>query len=212
MNKLEARRQERLSVLVAMDTPLWQARQPFDGVDEAGRGPLAGPVTAACCIMPPEPLLPWVDDSKKLSEARREKLYEEITQIALFWQVGEASPEEIDTMNILEATKLAIRRATQGAPCTLFLCDSVPHLRLDGEVRSLIKGDQRCYSIAAASILAKVTRDRLLRTMDARYPGYDFARHKGYGTAAHIDALGRLGPCPIHRRSFIGKFLPGGAS
>lgn len=208
MSKIEDRRRERLRELTETDTPFWQMAHPFAGMDEAGRGPLAGPVVTACVIMPPEPLLLWVDDSKKLSEARRESLYEEIVEIALFWQIGQATAEEIDTLNILEATRLAMRRAAAGAPCRLFLCDDVPHLQLQGgEVRCMVKGDQRCYSIAAASILAKVTRDRQLREMDRQYPAYGFAKHKGYGTAEHIQALRRLGPCPEHRRSFIGKFV-----
>lgn len=210
MGKIEDRRRERLRELTQTDMPLWQMETLFAGMDEAGRGPLAGAVVTACVVMPPEPLLLWVDDSKKLSETRRESLYEEIIQTALFWQIGQASAEEIDTLNILGATRLAMRRASERAPCDLFLCDDVPHLQLPGaEVRCMVKGDQRCYSIAAASILAKVTRDRQLREMDQRYPGYGFAKHKGYGTAEHIQALRRLGPCPEHRRSFIAKFVQG---
>ena len=176
------------------------------GIDEAGRGPLCGNVTVGCVVMPPEPLLPDVDDSKKLSPKMREQLYREITRTALYWGVGEASPEEIDRLNILEATRLAMRRAAEGIPAELFLIDAVRNVGLKGEEKPIIHGDALSYSIAAASILAKVTRDKEMEELDRLYPGYGFAQHKGYGTAAHIAALKALGPCPAHRRSFIGHF------
>lgn len=207
MATLEERRRKRLEELIQTDLPLWQAGTAFAGLDEAGRGPLAGPVMAACVMMPPEPLILGVDDSKKLSEKRREALYEQITQTALFWQVGIATAEEIDELNILNATRLAMQRAAEGAPCALFLSDALPGLVLPGEVRSMVHGDSLCYSIAAASILAKVQRDRDMARLDADYPQYGFAQHKGYGTAAHIAALRAAGPCPEHRRSFIGNFV-----
>lgn len=201
------KREERLRILTQTDLPLWEAGVVFAGMDEAGRGPLAGNVVAACVAMPKAPLLPWVDDSKKLSPARREKVYAEIMQTALYVGVGQATPEEIDQMNILEATKAAMRRAAEQVPASLFLIDAVSGLHLKGEERGIIHGDALCYSIAAASIVAKVTRDRQLLALDAEYPGYGFAQHKGYGTPQHIAALRALGPCPAHRRSFIGHFL-----
>ena len=176
-------------------------------MDEAGRGPLAGNVVAACVVMPPQPLLLWVDDSKKLSPARRDKVYDEIMAHALFVGVGQASPEEIDKINILEATKNAMRRAAKDAPADVFLLDALSGLGLPGEERGIIHGDALSYSIAAASIVAKVTRDRQMLALDQQYPGYGFAKHKGYGTAQHIAALREMGPCPAHRRSFIGHFV-----
>ena len=177
------------------------------GIDEVGRGPLAGNVVCACVVMPPEPVLMWVDDSKKLSESRREKVYEEILQHAYFVGVGEATPEEIDQLNILEATKLAMRRAAAQVPAEVFLVDAVTNLGLNGREVPIIKGDATSYCIAAASIVAKVTSDRQLIALDEVYPGYGFARNKGYGTAEHIAALRELGPCPAHRRSFIRNFV-----
>jgi len=203
MNK----REEKLQTLIQTDAPLWEKGIAFAGMDEAGRGPLAGSVVAACVVMPPEPLLLWVDDSKKLSPARREKVFDEILKTAVFVGVGEATAAEIDEINILEATKNAMRRAAAGAPASLFLIDAVQGLGLPGEERGIIHGDALCYSIAAASIVAKVTRDRQMPELDRLYPGYGFSQHKGYGTAQHIAALRALGPCPAHRRSFIGHFV-----
>ena len=201
------KRDERLKALTQTDAPLWAQGVAFAGMDEAGRGPLAGNVVAACVMMPPQPLLPWVDDSKKLSAKRRELVYEEIMAAALFVGVGEASPREIDQYNILEATKMAMRRAAQGAPARLFLIDALSSLGLPGEERGMIHGDALCYSIAAASIIAKVTRDRQMIALDREYPQYGFARHKAYGTAQHIAALREFGPCPAHRSTFIGHFV-----
>ena len=177
------------------------------GVDEAGRGPLAGPVAAGCCVMPAEPLLPGVDDSKKLSEKKREALYEQILETVVYARVAYATAEEIDELNILEATRLAMARAAADAPCGLFLLDAMEHVPLPGEQRAIIHGDALCYSIAAASILAKVARDRLMRELDEKYPQYGFAKHKGYGTAEHIAALRQYGPCPEHRSLFVRKFV-----
>lgn len=204
---MTAKREERLRILTQTDAPLWERGLAFAGMDEAGRGPLAGNVVAACVIMPPMPLLPWVDDSKRLSPARREKVFDEIMQTALFVGVGQATAAEIDEINILNATKNAMRRAAQGAPAALFLIDALEGLGLPGEERGVVHGDALCYAIAAASIVAKVTRDRQMLALDAEYPGYGFARHKGYGTPEHIAALRALGPCPAHRRSFIGHFI-----
>ena len=201
------KREERLAILTQTDRPLWERGVRFAGMDEAGRGPLAGNVVAACVVMPKEPLFPWVDDSKKLSALRRDKVFDEIMGAALFVGVGQASPEEIDRFNILEATRMAMRRAAEGAPADVFLIDALSGLGLPGEERGIIHGDALCYSIAAASIIAKVTRDRQMAELDARYPGYGFVQHKGYGTARHIAALKQLGPCPAHRRTFIGHFV-----
>jgi len=178
------------------------------GMDEAGRGPLAGNVVTACVVMPPEPLLMWVDDSKKLSESRREKVFQEIMDCALYVGIGQATPEEIDAMNILQATKKAMREAAAQIPAEIFLIDAVTGLGLNGQEVPIIKGDATSYAIAAASIIAKVTRDRQLQELDKLYPAYGFARNKGYGTKEHIAALREIGPCPAHRRSFIGNFWP----
>lgn len=176
------------------------------GIDEVGRGPLAGNVVTACVVMPKEPLLPWIDDSKKLSEVRREKVYQEIMDIALYVGIGQATPEEIDEINILEATRKAMREAAAQVPADIFLIDAVTGLGLHGQEVPIIKGDATSYAIAAASIVAKVTRDHQLIELDKVYPEYGFARNKGYGTAEHIAALKLLGPCPAHRRSFIRNF------
>lgn len=200
-------RHQRLMELTKTDEPLWAMGILFAGMDEAGRGPLAGNVVAACVAMPPKPLLEWVDDSKKLSPARREAVYGLIMETALYVGVGEAAPEEIDAVNILNATKEAMRRAAAGVPATLFLIDALSGLGLRGQERGIVHGDALCYSIAAASIVAKVTRDRQMEALDAQYPGYGFMKHKGYGTPEHIAALRALGPCPVHRKSFIGHFV-----
>lgn len=176
------------------------------GIDEVGRGPLAGNVVTACVVMPPEPVLMWIDDSKKLSEARREKVFQEIMDNAIYVGIGQATPEEIDTINILEATKKAMREAASQVPADIFLIDAVTNLGLKGREVAIIKGDATSYAIAAASIVAKVTRDRQLIKLDKLYPQYGFARNKGYGTAEHIAALKEYGPCPAHRRSFIRNF------
>lgn len=197
----------RLAEISATDREIWETGRVFAGIDEAGRGPLCGPVAAACVVMPKEPLLLYVDDSKKLTEKRREALYDQILETALYAKVILASPEEIDRVNILNATKNAMALAAKDAPCDLFLVDAIATLDVQGEVRGIIHGDAVCYSIAAASILAKVTRDRLMRELDETYPQYGFAKNKGYGTAQHIAALKEYGPCPAHRRSFIGNFV-----
>ena len=177
------------------------------GMDEVGRGPLAGNVVTACVVMPDEPVIPWIDDSKKLSEGRREKVYTEIMEHALYVGIGEVSPAEIDEINILEATRKAMREAASSVPAGIFLIDAVTGLGLNGREVPVIKGDASSYSIAAASIIAKVVRDRQMIELDALYPQYGFARNKGYGTKEHIEALRKYGPCPFHRRSFIGHFV-----
>lgn len=174
------------------------------GVDEAGVGPLAGPVVAAAVIFPPGRGLPGVDDSKRLEPTEREALAAEIRDTALAWALGRAEVEEIDRLNIYRAALEAMRRAVTAlatAPdFVLFDGRRPPAIPTLGEI--VIGGDARCHAIAAASILAKTDRDALMVEYDARYPGYGFADHKGYATGAHRDAIRRLGPCAIHRRSF----------
>ena len=175
------------------------------GVDEAGRGPLAGPVCAAAVILPPETELPGLNDSKKLSEKRREQLFPEIQRIALAWSVAFASVEEIEERNILGATMLAMNRAIAGLSLTpdLALIDGNRNKEIEVPSRCVVHGDARCASIAAASILAKVSRDHLMLELAREYPQYGFEKHKGYGTRAHYAALREYGPCPAHRPSFL---------
>ncbi len=177
------------------------------GVDEAGRGPLAGPVVAAACILSPDCPILGVNDSKKLSPARREALYQAITQNALSYCVALIEPDEIDRINILQATIRAMRLAVSGLHLTpdLLLVDALNLPDVSMHVQAIIKGDAKSVSIAAASILAKVTRDRLMDAYDVLYPGYGFIRHKGYGTPEHYAAIDRLGITPIHRLTFLKK-------
>ena len=177
------------------------------GVDEAGRGPLAGPVCAAAVMLPGGLVIEGVNDSKKLTERRREQLYDEIKEKALHWAVAFAGVEEIETLNILGATYLAMNRAIAGLGVVpeLALIDGNRAKGVEYDTRCVVGGDGKCADIAAASIMAKVTRDRLMCELDVQYPGYGFARHKGYGTAAHYVALRELGPCPAHRLSFLRK-------
>ena len=177
------------------------------GMDEVGRGPLVGNVVTACVIMPADPLFQWMDDSKKLSQLRREELYDQIMANAIYVGVGEATPEEIDQMNILNATRLAMERAAQDAPATLCIVDAVRGLHLPFPTMPIIRGDATSYNVAAASIVAKVTRDRQMVAYAKEYPEYGFDHNMGYGTAEHIAALKRLGPTPAHRRSFISNFV-----
>lgn len=198
---------EKLAEITVRDRALWAQGIVFSGIDEAGRGPLAGPVAAACVIMPAEPLLAGINDSKKVSPKKRELLYEEILKTAVYARVAMATVEEIDSLNILHATRLAMVRAAQDAPCALHLVDGTERLDLPGEQRAVVGGDALYYSIAAASILAKVARDRLMVELDVEYPQYGFAGHKGYGTAVHIEAIRAHGPCPAHRSLFIRNFI-----
>ncbi len=182
----------------------------FCGVDEAGRGPLAGPVYAAAGILPPDSPIDGVTDSKKLSEKKREMLFDTIRERAVAYCIASASVEEIEEHNILNATYLAMTRAVEGLAVQpqLALIDGnrIPP-QLAVPAKYVVKGDALSESIGAASILAKVARDRVMREADRQYPAYGFAVHKGYGTAAHIAALKALGPCPLHRPSFLKKIL-----
>ena len=180
------------------------------GVDEAGRGPLAGPVCAAACVLPAGLVIAGLNDSKKLSEKRREALYDQITAQALAWAVCLVDEKVIDEINILQATYRAMRGAVEGLTLRPDLClvDGNRDPGLGLPTRTVVKGDATCASVAAASILAKVTRDRLMLEYDKTYPGYGFAVHKGYGTKAHYAAVAELGLCPIHRRSFFKKHGP----
>ncbi len=177
------------------------------GIDEAGRGPLAGPVVVAGVIMPLDDVIDGVDDSKKLSEKKREQLYEIILSKAINVRVAVIDNEIIDKINILNATKQGMLQCIDGlAEADAVLIDAV---KLDAKVPtvSIVHGDALSYSIAAASIVAKVTRDRIMSELSAQYPQYNFAKHKGYGTSEHIKLLRQYGPCPIHRRTFIRHFV-----
>ena len=179
------------------------------GIDEAGRGPLCGPVVAAAVILPDEYNILYINDSKKLSETKREEVYKEIDKYAIAYGVGIVSPERIDEINILQATYEAMRTAIHKLSVTpdILLNDAVTIPMVDIKQVPIIKGDAKSQSIAAASIVAKVTRDHLMEEYDKLYPEYGFAKHKGYGTAAHIKAIKEYGPCPIHHRTFIKNFI-----
>ena len=184
-------------------------RTPYCGVDEAGRGPLAGPVCAAAVILPEGLVIPGLNDSKKLTAKRRDALYDIICDTAVAFGIAFATVDEIEALNIKGATYLAMERAIADmdpAP-VLALVDGNDKNTLSIPAVKVVKGDSLCASIAAASVLAKVTRDRYMDDLDALYPQYGFAKHKGYGTAAHIAALKEYGPTPIHRRSFIKNFV-----
>ena len=178
------------------------------GVDEAGRGPLAGPVVAAAVILPADCFLMYLDDSKKVTPKRREVLFGQIKETAVSYGIGIVGPEIIDEVNILQATYEAMRRAVAELDPQpgILLNDAVTIPGIRASQVPIIKGDSKSVSIAAASILAKVTRDRLMCEMDEQFPAYGFAKHKGYGTAEHIAAIRKYGPCSIHRKTFIGKF------
>ena len=184
------------------------------GIDEAGRGPLAGPVSVGAVIMKPKSNLEWVNDSKKVTERRREILYDKIIEDSIVWDVEIVTQSEIDEYNILEATKIGLNRCVKsiinklGKVPDLVLVDALKDIdTCDIPYESIIKGDATCYSISCASILAKVTRDRLMREYDEIYPQYGFAKNKGYGTKAHIEAIKECGPCSLHRKTFITHFV-----
>jgi len=176
------------------------------GVDEVGRGPLAGPVVCAAVILPENCEIIGIDDSKKLSEKKRNILFDEIKKQAISYNIEFVSEKEIDELNILNATKKCMEKVINNLPIKpdIMLVDAVTGLNINCESKSIIKGDSLSYSIGAASILAKVTRDRYMEELDSKYPEYGFKKHKGYGTKLHMDTLREIGPCEIHRRSFIG--------
>lgn len=208
---------ERLKAIKKIEEELYdQGIKSIAGIDEAGRGPLAGPVVVACAIMPHDSMIEGVNDSKKVSEKKREKLYDLITEESIAYGVGIISQEEIDRINILNATKEGLTMAIKEMEKNLYernrgfvkpeiiLVDALTKIDTDNiPYRSIIKGDSKSYSIAAASIIAKVTRDRIMRQWAEIYPMYGFEKHKGYGTATHIAAIKQYGLCPLHRRSFV---------
>ena len=178
------------------------------GVDEAGRGPLAGPVYAAAVILPPDADLPLLRDSKKLTPKQRDRLFDQIREVAVAWCIADASVKEIEELNILQAAMLAMRRAVEGLAVApdLVLVDGNRHPDTGKPERLVVGGDDTSACIAAASILAKVSRDRKMLELDAAYPGYEFAKHKGYPTKLHYQKLTELGSCPAHRESFLKKW------
>ena len=203
---------ERLTILKQIEEEIYNKEDVkyICGIDEAGRGPLAGPVVVASVIMPKDSMIEGVNDSKKVSENKREKLYEEITNTAIEWGVGIIDQREIDEINILNATKKGLTNSLKELEIKpdLILVDALTNIDTLGiPYRSIIKGDAKSYSIAAASIIAKVTRDRIMRQWDELYPEYGFEKHKGYGTKMHIDAIKEYGPCPLHRKNFIKNFI-----
>lgn len=179
------------------------------GVDEAGRGPLAGPVCAAAVVLPKGLILEGVNDSKKLTEKKREALFDVITEQALDWSVAFATVEEIEEINILNAAMLTMKRAVEGLknPVDFAIIDGNRKPPLEIDCEAVVKGDAKSMSVAAASILAKVSRDRILRQYAVDYPQYGFEKHKGYGTKVHVEALKKYGPCEVHRPSFLKKIL-----
>lgn len=202
---------ERLTILKEEEEKLYNNDINFIcGIDEAGRGPLAGPVVVGAVILPKDSFIEGVNDSKKISEKKREKLYEIITQEAIAYSVGIVDQRTIDEINILNATKLGVKLALEGLKQKpdVIMVDALNNIDTLGiPYISVVKGDAKNYCIAAASIIAKVTRDRMMREWDEVYPIYGFSKHKGYGTAEHIRILKENGPCPLHRKSFIKNFF-----
>ena len=219
MNKKEQERMEKQAARLAKERERLEAMSVYEkqyasclaicGIDEVGRGPLAGPVVAGAVILPKDTEILYLNDSKKLSEKKREALYDEIMEKAVAVGIGMASPARIDEINILQATYEAMRMAIDKLQVRpdLLLNDAVTIPGVEISQVPIVKGDAKSISIAAASIVAKVTRDRMMKEYEEIFPGYDFASNKGYGTKAHIQALKTLGPCVIHRRSFIGNFV-----
>lgn len=208
---MKANKIETTLKLVEYDRNIAKQYNIFCGIDEAGRGPLCGPVVVASCIMPldNDKIIMGINDSKKLSEKQREELFEQIKKTAICYSIQEIDEKTIDEINILEATKLGMKKAIEGLSQkpNLALVDAVKNIDSDVQQIAIIKGDATSYSIAAASILAKVYRDKLMQKLDAEYPEYHFAKHKGYGTKEHIELLKKFGPCKIHRKSFIKNLI-----
>lgn len=202
---------DRLNILKQEERKLYEGNvQYICGIDEAGRGPLAGPVVVGAVILPEDSFIEGVNDSKKISEKKREKIYEQITNEAIAYSVGIVDQKTIDEINILNATKLGVKIALEGLSQKpdIIMVDALNNMDTLGiPYISVIKGDAKNYSIAAASIIAKVTRDRIMRQWDEVYPIYGFAKHKGYGTAEHIKVIKESGPCILHRKSFIKNFI-----
>ena len=202
---------ERLNKLKEFEQKLYDDKIKYiAGIDEAGRGPLAGPVVIGCVIMNKESFIEYVNDSKKVSEKRREMLYEKITEEAISWSTGIVWQNEIDEINILNATKKALTMAIDNLDVKpdMILVDALDKIDTRGiPYISVIKGDAKIYSISVASIIAKVTRDRIMREYDEVYPEYEFSSHKGYGTAKHVQAIKEYGICPLHRKTFVKNFI-----
>jgi len=202
---------ERLTNLKQIENQIYQQKiEKICGIDEAGRGPLAGPVVVAGVIMPKDSMIEGINDSKKVSEKKREKLYDLIIEEAISYSVAIIGQDVIDEINILNATKLGVKKVIEEIDIKpeLILIDALTSIDTKGiKYESIVKGDTKCYNIAAASILAKVTRDRIMRQWDEIYPQYGFLSHKGYGTAKHMQAIRECGLCPIHRRSFTKNIL-----
>ena len=194
-----------MSTRLEDENEIWAKGELLVGIDEAGRGPLAGPVVIAGVVFPMGFDDPRINDSKQLSEKKREELYSVIIDNALYYEILVVSNEEIDASNIYAVTKEAMGKIALALPVNYVLTDAMP-LDMEKHVTSIIKGDAKSISIAAASILAKVTRDRIMKEYDALYPEYNFKKHKGYGTKEHLEALNTYGPCPIHRKSFAPVF------
>lgn len=207
---MREKEEERLKKLKEIENELHQKGfSKICGIDEAGRGPLAGPVVVAGVIMPEDSMIEGVNDSKKVSEKKREKLYEQIIEEAISYSIAVIDQKVIDEINILNATKQGVTEVVDGLKekPDLIIVDALDHINTRGiPFDAIIKGDAKCYSIAAASILAKVTRDRIMRQWDEVYPQYGFLSHKGYGTAKHIAAIKEYGLCPLHRKTFTKNF------
>jgi len=202
---------ERLTKLKEIEKDLYnKGFKNICGIDEAGRGPLAGPVVVAGVIMPKDSMIEFVNDSKKVTEKRREMLYDKIKNEAISYSIAVIDQNIIDDINILNATKQGVTEVVDGLDVKpdLIIVDALTHINTRGiPYEPIIKGDAKCYNIAAASILAKVTRDRIMRQWDEVFPQYGFAKHKGYGTKAHIEAIKKYGLCPIHRKTFTTHFI-----
>jgi len=201
---------DRLENMMKFENELYSAgHEIIAGVDEAGRGPLGGPVVAGAVILKKGDMIEGLNDSKKISPKKRDKLYEEIREKAVAYSVGIVDNETIDEINILQATRLAMKKAIEGLNIKpdYLLIDAEKNIDTQIPLSGIIKGDSLSISIAAASIIAKVTRDRMIEEMDEKYPEYEFAKHKGYGTALHIQKIKENGICPIHRKTFCKKFI-----